>query len=753
MEKIKAYREKKEYRKALEYIESKLEKGELGKTEYSQLLVQKADLLNDLKEYKKSLKVIEKIEDKIDLLSSEDRIVYYSIKIMALIETKALEEVEKLIEEAQIYVEEKCPKDEEYKQDKKAVFVGLSGLYHFNDRNYKKSIEVYKQAIELNQKLHKKERLCGNYNNLGLAYRMVGEYNDAISSFKKALEIQKTLDGLSELSNVYNNLGIAYYFKSDLDKTYECFMESLSIRRELGDKNDIASSLNNLAVILQSKGELDEALEKLQESMEIYKEIDNPDVVAKIYNNMGTIYDKQGKLNDSLEYLKKALELYEQLGNEMDKGPALFNMGNVYKQKGELNKALDVLNKCKAIYEEIDNKQDLADTLINIADVNLQAGIYDEAIVLLKQSLEISREGENYISLAHSYFLLIRTYLLLEDKHNALYFLEQFKILTEDKDNKSVDQMLKVCEALYWKKSKRFMHIGLAHKYFKDIVEAEILNHEVTVLALLNLCDMLLEELKQIQEEEIITELETYIKRLRNIAIEQNSYSLLAEGYWLEAQISLLKLDINQFKERINKAEMIAQEWGLKGIQMELSYEYDKFLDNITEWEKMVKRGATIRELTELLGLENLATKITRMGTFNIDVLENEQPVIFLIIAENGITLYSSIFNEQLQDDILIGGLISAINNMFSQVLSSSGWIERIKHKDFTMIFKQKDKLAFCYVFEGQSYKAIQKIETVVEQITTDQGLLKSLKFSQETGEEIDQTRKEHLFSIIKQHL
>ena len=82
----------------------------------------------------------------------------------------------------------------------------------------------------------------------------------------------------------------------------------------------------------------------------------------------------------------------------------------------------------------------------------------------------------------------------------------------------------------------------------------------MTVLALLNLCDMLLEELKQIQEDEILKELEDYVERIGKIAQEQNSYSLLANTHWLEAQLSLLKLDVVNFKQKLIEAELIAQE-------------------------------------------------------------------------------------------------------------------------------------------------------------------------------------------------
>jgi hypothetical protein len=51
------------------------------------------------------------------------------------------------------------------------------------------------------------------------------------------------------------------------------------------------------------------------------------------------------------------------------------------------------------------------------------------------------------------------------------------------------------------------------------------------------------------------------------------------------------------------------------------------------------------------------------------------------------------------------------------EAFSLSGSIERIKHQDNTLLLKNVGPYLFSYVFEGQSYSAIQKLDKFIDQL------------------------------------
>jgi hypothetical protein len=110
-------------------------------------------------------------------------------------------------------------------------------------------------------------------------------------------------------------------------------------------------------------------------------------------------------------------------------------------------------------------------------------------------------------------------------------------------------------------------------------------------------------------------------------------------------------------------------------------------------------------------------TAILRKKVSIEDELPEEEPIMLLILEE-GISSLSRNFEsaDQLQEQ-LIGGFLAAINAFMQEAFSVTGSIERIKHEDYTLLFKSIEPLLFCYFFQGQSYSALRKLNSFIEKI------------------------------------
>ena len=98
------------------------------------------------------------------------------------------------------------------------------------------------------------------YNNLGLAWRDLGDGEKAIAYFEDALTIYKKLYNREHpsIAICYNNLGLAWHDLGDGEKAIAYFEDALTITKKLYNREhpDVAMCYNNLE---SARKQLDDA--------------------------------------------------------------------------------------------------------------------------------------------------------------------------------------------------------------------------------------------------------------------------------------------------------------------------------------------------------------------------------------------------------------------------------------------------------------------------------------------------------------
>lgn len=143
---------------------------------------------------------------------------------------------------------------------------------------YKESLEVNLRFIQFSEETNgQNETTARSYNNIGIVYRKLGDYDKALEYHNKALEIQKAVFGENHpyTASSYVNIGAVYGNLGDNDKALEYNFKALEIfKAVLGEKYPyIADSYNNIGVVYRNLGEYDKALEYYFKALEIYKAV------------------------------------------------------------------------------------------------------------------------------------------------------------------------------------------------------------------------------------------------------------------------------------------------------------------------------------------------------------------------------------------------------------------------------------------------------------------------------------------------
>ena len=554
-------------------------------------------------------------------------------------------------------------------------------------------------------------------NETAYSYWRLGKLEDASKVLDKneliikKLKDKKITSVINREARTYRIQGVLHHTEGNFKEAESHYRKSLSLWEKIGDKQEISSVLNNLGVLNRTKGELHKALEYYQKSLFLYKEFGNIDDIATSLNNIGNIFRYQGELDEALNYYKQSLDSWEEIGNSQFVSLAFYNIGEVYQQKGKFDTAVRYFKQSLALREEIGNKQDVAMTL----------------------------------------FYLISASLDSNNKKRAQRYLDRLRYIESSENSSFVSQLRKIAEATLLKTSTRMKHRVEAQELLQKVLEEEIVDHSLTVIALIGLSELLLEELKISGDQEVLTLLQTMLSSLFDIAKHQDSHSLLAKTYWLQGQMALIDLDLEKARELLKKAQEIAERKGLQKLAISISSDHDSLLDQLSDWEDLINKKAGLKERLEFAQLGDLVVKLIKNGSAIATEITNEKPILLLILSENGTPLYTKNYVEGSQfDGVLIGGFLAAIIKFSQETFASEGSIERIKHQEYTLLVKAKKPFLFSYVIKGQTYSAMQKLEALTRIIGTSTSIWDDLQRAIKTSKTISAGSKNMIDELAK---
>lgn len=147
-----------------------------------------------------------------------------------------------------------------------------------------------------------------------------------------------------------------------------------------------------------------------------------------------------------------------------------------------------------------------------------------------------------------------------------------------------------------------------AQELLQEIVEGEIIEHEVTIDAIFNLCELLIIELKTFGNENILIKVDLLTQRLLQIGRNQNSFSLLAKTYLLMAKLALLEPDIKQARDYLVKARTLADDKGYNRLALVIATEQKRLEGQIPDW--LLEENVSLFERLNKINLESLVISL-----------------------------------------------------------------------------------------------------------------------------------------------
>jgi len=431
------------------------------------------------------------------------------------------------------------------------------GVNRGHVENYDLGLELGFKSKEIAIELDHKIQQANTHVLIGTYYQWTGKYRVAKEFFEEGIEIMKQLN-----RNHYEfifRLGLNHYFVGELNQAIELFEESFDMSKNL--KNSIYRlTRNNIwaeGLIAWKKGELDKAIKYMTDYIEYANSVGD-----KYHTNLNSIFlaailFEKGQIDEALELTLKALNNLPSKSQNYSISLAQQLLGKIYQVKGEFNLALHHAQQSYSIQTKMEVTHHLVETLLLLISISVEKG-----------DLELA---ENYLDK-----------LVTINQNSQAYYFKQIYI---------------VGQALILKAKSRPKKWIKAIELLEGVVNDDLTNHQLTVLATINLCELLINEFSISGDVEVLLELEEYTRTLINTAQKQNNYYLKLEAYnirlltlWLEAQYSIAEIDIQKAKQLLLEARDMADEEGLISLAEKITQQYGDMIERMEKWDEYIRK-------------------------------------------------------------------------------------------------------------------------------------------------------------------
>jgi tetratricopeptide (TPR) repeat protein len=584
----------------------------------------------------------------------------------------------------------------------------------------------------------------------GFIFEVEEDLKNSLDSYLQSLSLRREIDDRFGLVKSNNAIARIYFKMGDIVRALLIFQQSLNIARELEDKGAEADILNNICNIYLWKGDFGPALEHCLQSFVLSEEVGDNDLIANSLFSKSLIYNHLGEFDHSLKDLERCLSIREEINDKIGISETLNALSYVLFLKGELNQATNYLNQGQEILQNLETNLGIDDILETLGMILFQRGEYDQAIEQLVRCMELREDQKSKKELVSALFWLILVNIENNSLEQAQDYLKKMQKIIEKQNNLLSNLKYRLASALILKKSNNLDILRKARNIYNEIVNGEIIDIGLYAITLFNLCELYLKQMHISNNFDDMNNLKAMIEKHFKLAEEIESHTMFAENIWLKANVSLMQQKLPEAKLLLDQAEQISNEKGLRRLGMKVS----RAIGIIDSHQQKPEIQPSKREIINLeQETEELNGDVIRMidrRSVEIPKIQAEEPVLLIIVYEGGLTVYSQKFSQkEMIDEMFVGGFLTAIDAFMHQTFATGGSIERIQHQEYTLLLKIENPLLFCYVFKGQSFTAIQKLDAVIKEIKKSSSIWQAL--INNLGVELGPTENELIEELANQ--
>jgi tetratricopeptide (TPR) repeat protein len=323
--------------------------------------------------------------------------------------------------------------------------------------------------------------------NLGIGYRLKGDYPNAQKYYFEALKIDKQLQykfGIGKrlvgISNLFLNIG-------NLPQALTYSYKALEVNLEINNTRAIALSYAIIGNVNNELGNHMQALDYQFKSLKTFIDIKDYNNIVSTFIQLGKIYKEIKKYTESIKYLNQALKLASEKELIQEKAETLNELSAVYFDKGDKKQALNYSLEALKINSLHKINGGIAISCYYYGSCLLEFDSLIKAETYLLKSLEINLENKAIVNQALVYNKLFKLYQMQKQFKKALDFHVLHSLLMDSVNSKTNSQKILIIE--YEKSKAESLVVQNANKLVaaQEIEKQKSLNFSIYPLVIFNL--------------------------------------------------------------------------------------------------------------------------------------------------------------------------------------------------------------------------------------------------------------------------
>lgn len=283
----------------------------------------------------------------------------------------------------------------------------------FGKADYKQSLIVAKQALNMGEELRDTESITNALATILSDFQQLGLTDSAITTARQLLEIDKKVGNIEYISSDYHNLAFIYTARKQFDTARDLIEKSITLEEKVEGSTHLAARYG---------------------------------LAAEIWLGLSN----DGKHSDSLKLREQSLNLVNKAYNiELDKHDTL-HMGRRLSQRGDVLYAMHKTAEAEQDYKQaiallspIGERHSLAITYRQLGAMLLAQNKNEQAIPFLEKSAKMTKDDHELESLMKTYDKLQQAYrnidgqkaneylILYTQTKDSVYTLESARSLSE----------------------------------------------------------------------------------------------------------------------------------------------------------------------------------------------------------------------------------------------------------------------------------------------------------------------------------
>jgi signal transduction histidine kinase len=236
----------------------------------------------------------------------------------------------------------------------------LYSAYHWFHGDIEKSLEANSTAQSIFKKHEDLLHLSISDRLLGMIYGELGDYDKCLELYYNALQLQETVSDKRQTATTLNNIASAQMKMGVADQGLISYQKALEILESINTEDPQivtakAMICTNMGQAYNSNSDFEKSLHYHQLSLRWSQSIDKSSrLVAQTYYHIGFLYVNQNDASNALPNLQKALEIAESMQNKKLLGDIFSMISKAYRQMEKYDLALSYAIKHKEQIKEND---------------------------------------------------------------------------------------------------------------------------------------------------------------------------------------------------------------------------------------------------------------------------------------------------------------------------------------------------------------------------------------------------------------